>query len=86
MKFLFPLLALLLAGVSLLTMVRAPDWMWTWKLTILTGEFGHWLALLPLGLALANAARPASEGRTLILALCGIAFLGLLRPVYSAYR
>ncbi len=86
MKFLFPLLALLLAGVSLLTIVRAPDWMWAWKLTILAGEFGHWLALLPLGLALVNGLRPASEGRTLTLALCGIAFIGLLRPVYSAYR
>ena len=86
MKFLFPLLALGLAGVSLLTMVRAPDWMWAWKLTILVGEFGHWLVLLPVGLALVNATRPASEGRTLTLALCGIAVIGLLRPVYNAVR
>lgn len=85
MKFLFPLLALLLVAVSLLTMVRAPDWMWAWKLTILAGEFGHWLLILPLVLALLNAARPLGDGRTLTLGLCAIAFGCLLRPVYSAY-
>ena len=86
MKFLFPLLALGLAAVSLLTVVRAPDSMWAWKLTILVGEFGHWLALLPLLLALANAARPTGEGRTLTLGLCAIAFICLLRPMYTAHR
>ena len=86
MKFLFPVLALVLAVVSLLTMVRAPDWMWAWKLAILAGEFGHWLAVVPLVLALMNATRPASEGRTLTLALCGFALVCLLRPVYSAHR
>lgn len=86
MKFLFPFLALLLAAVSLLTVVRAPDWMWAWKLTILAGEFGHWLMLLPLLLALLNGTRRAGEGRTLTLALCALAFIGLLRPMLTARR
>jgi acetyl esterase/lipase len=86
MKFLFPLLALVLAAVSLLTVVRAPDWMWAWKLAILAGEFGHWLALVPLLLALLNGTRPAGDVRTLTLALCGIAFVFLLRPAYTAHR
>ncbi len=86
MKFLFPLLALVLAAVSLLTVVRAPDWMWAWKLAILAGEFGHWLALVPLLLALVNGTRPAGEGRTLTLALCGIAIIFFLRPAYTAHK
>ena len=84
MKFLFLVLALVLAAVSLLTMVRAPDWMWAWKLAILASEFGHWLALLPVVLAVMAALQPASERRTLTLALCAVAVIGLLRPAYSA--
>ena len=86
MKFLFPLLALALAAVSLLTVVKAPDTMWAWKLTILAGEFGHWLALLPLLLALANGARRVGDGRTLTLALCAVAIVAFLRPAYAAHR
>jgi len=86
MKFVFPLLALLLAAVSLLTLVRAPDYMWSWKLAIVAGEFGYWLALLPLGLALVNCTRPAGDARTLTLGLCAVAFVAFLRPVYNARR
>src|SRR5436190_22364064 len=85
-KFLFPLLALGLAAVSLLTVVRAPDTVWAWKLAIGAGEYGHWLALLPLLLAMANATRRVGDGRTLTLGLCAIAFILFLRPVYSAHR
>lgn len=85
MKFLLPVLALLLAATSILTVVRAPDWMWAWKLTILSGEFGHWLVLAVLVLAVVNATRPASDGRTLALALCAVALGCFLRPVYSAW-
>jgi acetyl esterase/lipase len=85
-KYLFPFLALILAAGSLLTVVRAPDWMWAWKLTILAGEFGHWLVLLPLGLAVLNGFRPAREKRALTLALCTLALVCFLRPVFSARR
>ena len=86
MKFVLPPLALLLAAMSILTVVRAPDWMWAWKLTILSGEFSQWLGLLTVVLAVVSAARPAGEGRTLTLALCAVAVVCFLRPVYSAQR
>lgn len=86
MKVLLPVLAVLLAAISILTVVRAPDWMWAWKLTILSGEFGHWLILMTVVLAAVNATRPAGEGRTLTLALCAVAFVCFLRPVYTARR
>jgi acetyl esterase/lipase len=84
--FLFPLLALLLAGASLLTLVRAPDWMWIWKLTILVGEFGHWLALLALGLGLLAGFYADGSARVFTLAWCALSLFGLLRPAYLARR
>ena len=83
-KLLLPSLALLLAGASLLTLVRAPDWMWIWKLTILMGEFGHWIAWLALGLALLAGYRADGTARVITLALCAFALFGLLRPVWLA--
>ncbi len=67
-------------------MVRAPDYVWTWKLAILVGEFGHWLVLLPLGLAALAGFGPAGAGRLVALALCAVAAAGFLRPACSAWR
>ena len=86
MNLLLPLLAALLAVISLLTLVHAPSWMWAWKLTILAGEFGHWLLLLPLVLAAVAAGGPAGKERTLTLVLCAFAAVMFLRPVYGAQR
>jgi acetyl esterase/lipase len=66
--------------------VRVPNYVWTWKLAILAGEFGHWLVLLPLGLAAAIAGGPADVWRSVGLALCVVATAGFLRPVVSARR
>ena len=44
----------IIASTSLLTVVRAPDYVWTWKLAILAGEFGHWLVLLLTAKSLKN--------------------------------
>ncbi len=79
------LFAGIIASTSLLTVVRAPDYVWTWKLAILAGEFGHWLVLLPLGLALLACFGPAGAWRLATLALCGVAVVGLLRPAFSAW-
>ena len=78
--------ALVLAAVSLLTVVRAPGWMWAWKLTILVGEFGHWLALLALVLGWRAWVEPAGPVRDLTLVLAALAFACLLRPVFRARR
>ena len=86
MRWLLPSLSLALGAVSLLTWLRAPDWMWAWKLAILAGEFGHWLVLLPLVLAIAACFGPAGAGRWFTLALCAGAAAGFLRPVWSARR
>ncbi|MDI1320336.1 MAG: alpha/beta hydrolase [bacterium] len=86
LKVLLLLLALLAALVSLLTLVRAPDYVWTWKLAIAVSEFGHWLVLLPLALALVACLGSAGAGRIGTLILCGLATTALLRPAFSAWR
>ena len=56
------LLALALLPLALLTVVKSPDWS-EWKLALLAGEYGHWLALLPVLLGtLAWWTRGASAG------------------------
>ncbi len=80
------LLALCSAAVALLTMLRAPAWVFAWKLAILAGEFGHWLALLPLAVGVAAVGGTTGMGRVVILILCVAALLGFLRPVWSAAR
>ena len=86
MKWLFPLIATGLASVSLLTTIRAPDWMWAWKLTILVDEYGHWLAILALGLAGLGWMYADGAGRIATLLLCTMAAIGFLRPARSAWR
>ena len=83
--FIFPA-AFACAAASSLTVVRAPDWVWTWKLAILTGEFGHWLVLVPAGLALVACLGAAGAWRVVVLALCAVAAGCLLRPLLSARR
>ena len=41
------LLALVVLTLALLTVVKSPDWS-EWKLALIAGEYGHWLALLPV--------------------------------------
>ena len=71
---------------SLLTWMRAPDYLWAWKLAIAVGEFGHWFVLLPLGLAVIALGATTGAWRMAILLLCGVAVAGLLRPAFSAWR
>jgi acetyl esterase/lipase len=78
-------LALATLAISLLNVFKSPDWS-EWKLALLAGEYGHWLALLPalLGL-LAWSVRGTSSGFAVITALpCALAFGLFLRPVFSA--
>lgn len=86
MKWLFLLIAAGSAAASLLTFVHAPDWRWTWKLAIVAGEFGYWLVLLPLGLAVLAGMSTEGAWRISILLLCGIAMIGFFRPAFSAWR
>jgi acetyl esterase/lipase len=80
------ILSLAVALLALLTLVRAPDYVWAWKLAILAGEYGHWLVLLPLALAAAAGLTAGGPWRTASWALCALALVGFLRPVCSARR
>jgi acetyl esterase/lipase len=82
----FFILSTALALASLLTVVRAPDYAWVWKFTILIDEFGHWIVLLPLGLAVIASFASRGPWRVVTLVLCAAATAGLLRPVFSARR
>ena len=76
MKWFILLVALSCALVSLLNFVRAPDFMWAWKLAIITGEYGHWLVLLPLGLGLTGSFGATGTWRIVTLGLCAVAASG----------
>jgi acetyl esterase/lipase len=78
-------LALVSAFLAQLNYRRAPEPRPWWILTLLTTEFGHLLALLPLGVALLAWQQEAGQVRVTILVLCGVALAGLLRPSVSAW-
>ena len=79
------ILAVAFVALSSLTAVKSPDWA-PWKLAVLAGEYGHWVAFAPLLVAvLAWLFRGDSVGlaRTTLL-LGGLAFGLLLRPCLEA--
>lgn len=78
--------ALILAAQASLTWVRAPDTMAAWKLALLAGEFGIWGALAALITALWAGNILLGIFRTLALALCLMAVVGFLSPIYEAYK
>jgi acetyl esterase/lipase len=81
-----PLLAATaLATLSLLTVFRSPPWS-PWKLALLAGEFGHWLAL-PSALLAAVALRmiPGHAGAA-AAALAIVATTLFLKPAWQAAR
>ncbi|MEO6995097.1 MAG: alpha/beta hydrolase [Lacunisphaera sp.] len=86
LKYLLLPTAFLLAAIASLTVFRAPDTMWAWKLAILAGEFGYWLVLLVVAVAFVAGAVLSGLPRTIILGLSVVATIGFLRPVFSARR
>ena len=84
MRWILLILALAVSLVSLLTVVRAPDYMWTWKLAILAGEFGHWLIVVPVVVAVVAGCGTGAWWRVAILALCLGAIAGFARPLVGA--
>ncbi|MCX6954504.1 MAG: alpha/beta hydrolase [Verrucomicrobia bacterium] len=80
-------LALATLVLALLTVVKSPDWS-EWKLALLAGEFGHWLALLPLVIGtLAWVFRGPSTAPAVATALlCALAFGLFTRPSLEAWR
>jgi acetyl esterase/lipase len=86
-RLLLLLLALGLLGLGLFTLRPVPDWA-PWKLGVLAGEFGHWLAGLALALATfawfarAGAGLWAAATVPAALLACGL----LLKPAWQAWR
>ncbi len=83
------LLAVALATLTLalLTVFKSPDWS-EWKLALLAGEYGHWLALLPVLLAvLAWLVRGPTLAPAVATTLACALSLGLLtRPCLEAWK
>jgi acetyl esterase/lipase len=86
MRWLILFLAGAVALASLLNFVRAPDTTLAWKIALAAGEFGHWLALFPLGLAVLTAVLMTGGWRWAALCCCAVAVVGLMRPSFSAWR
>lgn len=78
-------LSVLFVFVALLTAVKSPDWA-PWRLAVLAGEYGHWLALGALGVAgLAWVSRGGAVGVAVATVLmCAVAFGLLLKPAVEA--
>ncbi len=84
-RWLLLVLAFALAALGSLTAIQAPDWA-PWKSAVLAGEYGHWVALVPLVVAalawLSRGRRAIVAGATVLV--CAAAFGLLLKPVTEA--
>ena len=85
LRWLLLVFALALAVRGSLTVVQSPDWA-PWKLAVLAGEYGHWVALAPL---LVAAVAWLSRGGAVPLAaatvlLCAVALGLFLKPAIEA--
>ena len=81
------ILALLAAVLGALNIVKSPDWSY-WKLAVLAGEYGHWVALLPL---LIGMVAWSTRGTQVAWALATVAVSAvaaglLLKPTAQAWR
>lgn len=79
--------ALALSTLGSLTVFRSPAWS-PWKLAVLAGEFGHWLALLALTVALGAWSIGEDMPLTALLTfiLCAGATVVLMKPAVQAWR
>lgn len=80
-------LALATLLIALLNVLKSPDWS-EWKLALLAGEYGHWIALLPVLLAaLAWSFRgPAVSLAYATVLICVLALGLLIRPSLEAWK
>jgi|SRR6185312_3924661 len=75
------------ALLGLLTVISVPRWL-DWRVGLLAGEYGHWVALGALAVAGGAAAlregRPLCADATVALGLVGAGLL--LKPAFQAWR
>ena len=78
-------LALALAWLGLLTTRRSPDWN-EWRLAVCAGEYGHWLALAALAVAVAAGSVGRNPVGWIAAGLAVMATGLLLKPALQARR
>ena len=79
--------AFALLALGSLTVFKTPDWV-PWRLGVAAGEFGHWLAVAMLTLALFAWFARAGAGMWAV-ATCGSALVAsvlFLKPTWQAWR
>lgn len=86
MRWILILVSVVVALVAALNFTRAPDSKALWMTALAVGEFGHWMVLLPLGVAGVAAFALTGGWRWAVLGVCLAAAVGLLRPALSAWR
>ena len=79
--------AFALLALGSLTVIKTPDWA-PWRLGVLAGEFGHWLAVAALGLAaFAWATRGGGAVPSTVAAALAVGAAGLfVKPTVQAWR
>lgn len=86
MRWLLLLLSLLSLLAAALNFVRLPDTTFWWKAVLGVTEFGHWLVLFPLVLAVLAGFSTEGAWRWVVLGLCGLSVAGGLWPALNAAR
>lgn len=84
MKWLLPALSVGFCAMSLLSVIRAPGTRPAWMLAVIVTEYGHWLLVLPLGLALTAYSTVEGVWRGTVFVLAAVTTVGLLRPAFTA--
>jgi len=83
--------ALLVCAAASFTAWKAPTLL-TWKIAILAGEFGHFLVVIPLGLAIAAWMQPPDNVHAWLwmqrgtLVACAFAAAFFLKPSFQAWQ
>lgn len=80
-------IVILLFALGLLNVAKAPPWV-AWQLSVLAGEFGHWIAPFALGIGIAVwmtcDEHVGVATSTLVMGVCAAALL--LKPAVQAWR
>ena len=84
MKWLLPVISVAFWTMSLLSVIRAPITRPAWMLAVIITEYGHWLLVLPLGLALTAYGTVEGAWRDTVFVLGAVTAAGLLRPAFTA--
>jgi len=79
-------IGLVFGALGLLTVFRAPDWV-SWRLAVLTGQFGYVMAAVPLAAGVAAWLLPGGRGvlGNAACASCAVAFALLVQPCAQAW-